>query len=73
MTYKEKVYEVTTTLTIARKYIVEADGEETAKEQAEEMTYANISRDIATTIANADIEQEAVEITSPTDEAKQYA
>jgi hypothetical protein len=73
MTYKEKTYEVTTTITITRKQLVEADGEETAKEAAEEMTFANISRDIPATFANADIEQEAVELTSPTDEAKQYS
>jgi ribosomal protein L11 len=73
MTYKAKTYEVTTTITITSKHIVEADGEETAKEQAEEMTFGNLSRDIATTIANADIEQESVELTSTTDESKQYA
>jgi hypothetical protein len=31
-------YEVTTTVTITRVYIVDADGEETAKEQAETLT-----------------------------------
>jgi hypothetical protein len=59
---KTKTYEVTTTVTITRKHIVEADGEETAKEQAEEMTFANISRDIPATFANADVEQNAEEI-----------
>jgi hypothetical protein len=54
-------YEVTTTVTIRRVYTVEADGEETAKEQAEQMTFGNLSRDIATTIADADIQQEAVQ------------
>ena len=65
-------YEVTTTVTITRKHIVEADGEETAKEQAEEITFANLSRDLAYSIANADVEHQLVEITSPNDEAKQY-
>ena len=65
-------YEVTTTVTITRKHRVEADGEETAKEQAEGMTFANLSRDLAYSIANADVEHELVEITSPNDEAKKY-
>jgi hypothetical protein len=67
-----KTYEVTTTVTITRKHMVEADGEETAKEQAEEMTFANLSRDLAYSIANADVEHDLVEITSPNDEAKKY-
>ncbi len=65
-------YEVTTTVTITRKHMVEADGEETAKEQAEEMTFANLSRDLAYSIANADVEHDLVEITSPNDESKKY-
>jgi hypothetical protein len=65
-------YEVTTTVTITRKHMVEADGEETAKEQAEEMTFANLSRDLAYSIANADVEHDLTEITSPNDEAKKY-
>jgi hypothetical protein len=67
-----KTYEVTTTVTITRKHTVEADGEETAKEQAEGMTFANLSRDLAYSIANADVEHDLVEITSPNDEAKKY-
>ena len=54
-------YEVTTTVTITRVYTVDADGEETAKEQAEEMTFANISRDISATFANADVDQNVVQ------------
>jgi hypothetical protein len=52
--------------------MVEADGEETAKEQAEEITFANLSRDLVYSIANAHVEHDLVEITSPNDEAKKY-
>jgi hypothetical protein len=65
-------YEVTTTVSFTCVDIVDADGEETAKEQAEGMTFANLSRDLAYSIANADVEHELVEITSPNDEAKKY-
>ena len=62
-------YEVTTTVTITRKHMVEADGEETAKEQAEKLAMMSI---VPYCHHLATIEQEAVEITSPNDEAKKY-
>jgi hypothetical protein len=65
-------YEVTTTVTITRKHMVEADGEETAKEQAETLTRGWIARNGYNRFAPHDMEQEAVEITSPNDEAKKY-
>ena len=64
-----KTYEVTTTVTITRKHIVEADGEETAKDQAEKLAMMSI---VPYCHHLATIEQEAVEITSPNDEAKKY-
>jgi hypothetical protein len=72
-------YEVTTTVTITRKHMVEADGEETAKEQAETLTMRWIMCNARGGKANdygtnktLHIEQDAVEITSPNDEAKKY-
>lgn len=71
---KMKTYEVTTTVTITRKHLVEADGEETAKEQAEGLIVHWLLFNIEWIVANwLDLDQQAVEITSPTDEAKQYA
>jgi hypothetical protein len=66
-------YEVTTTVTITRKHIVEADGEETAKEQAESRALNRIANiEPWELIYLADVEHELVEITSPNDEAKKY-
>jgi hypothetical protein len=73
------IYEVTTTVTITRKHMVEADGEETAKEQAETLTmrwimcnaHGGKANDYGTN-KTLHIEQDAVEITSPNDEAKKY-
>jgi hypothetical protein len=66
-------YEVTTTVTIMRKHMVEADGEETAKEQAESRALNHIAnREPWELIYLADVEHDLVEITSPNDEAKQY-
>ena len=61
-----KTYEVTTTVTITRKHVIEADGEETAKEQAEERTLAHVANSDPWELASyVHMEQEAVEITSP--------
>jgi len=71
---KAKTYEVTTTVTINRKHLVEADGEETAKEQAEGLTLHWLLTYTEWVTENwVDVSQEAVEITLPTDEANQYA
>jgi hypothetical protein len=64
-------YEVTTTVSFTCVHTVEADGEETAKEQAERLTL----RWPATSPGDGflfNVEQDAVEITSPNDEAKKY-
>jgi hypothetical protein len=66
-----KTYEVTTTVSFTCTDIVEADGEETAKEQAEGLAL----RWIAGTPKHSfplHVDQDAVEITSPNDEAKKY-
>ncbi len=68
-----KTYEVTTTVTITRKHIVEADGEETAKEQAESRALNRIANiEPWELIYLADVDHDLVEITSPNDEAKKY-
>ena len=64
-------YEVTTTVSFTCVHTVDADGEETAKEQAEGLAL----RWIAGTPKHnfpLHVEQDAVEITSPNDEAKKY-
>jgi hypothetical protein len=66
-------YEVTTTVTITRKHMVEADGEETAKEQAEKRTLDRIANSDPWELDSfAHVEHNLVEITSPNDEAKKY-
>jgi hypothetical protein len=68
-----KTYEVTTTVTLTRKHMVEADGEETAKEQAESGLYACVNlNDYWNYAISVDVEHDLVEITSPNDEAKKY-
>jgi hypothetical protein len=68
-----KTYEVTTTVTITRKHMVEADGEETAKEQAERSFFSYVNRnDDWNYCMSVDVEHDLVEITSPNDEAKKY-
>ena len=66
-------YEVTTTVTITRKHMVEADGEETAKEQAEKRTLDLIANSDPWELGSfAHVDHDLVEITSPNDEAKKY-
>jgi hypothetical protein len=67
-----KTYEVTTTVTITCKHMVEADGEETAKEQSENLTRNWIARSGYYSFSPHDVEHDLVEITSPNDEAKKY-
>lgn len=67
------IYEVTTTVTITRKHMVEADGEETAKEQAEASAIYWIATNPEIVAKHhTDIEHDLVEIASPNDEAKKY-
>ena len=66
-------YEVTTTMTITRKSIVDADGIETAEEQAEALFFEHLQSDLATSIANSDVQHDVVEMVLPSEDAKQYA
>ena len=66
-------YEVTTTLTLTRNRIVDADGVETAEEQAEALFFGHLQSDLATSIANSDVQHDVVEMILPSDDAKQYA
>jgi len=54
-------YEVTTTVSFTCVHTVDADGEETAKEQAETLTRGWIARNGCNPFAPHDMEQEAVQ------------
>ena len=66
-------YEVTTTMHITRKSIVDADGIETAQEQAEALFFEHLQSDLATSIAKSIVQYDVVEMILPSEDAKQYA
>jgi hypothetical protein len=66
-------YEVTTTATITRTYILDADGVETAKEQAQALSYESINGRIADTkLFEVRLHHEIEEMILPSEDAKQY-
>jgi hypothetical protein len=66
-------YEVTTTMIITRKSIVDADGVETAQEQSETLFFEHLQSDLATSIAYSHIQHDVVAMILPSEDAKQYA